>query len=103
MVDKSSALKLVVEKLKKIPVCHCLDLRSYKRDRSVLIIKVGQTVFQVIEKGFHKEIFEVDLAGLRILLKKILKREFPRSRKLRIYSLGLYKEGETESYSPGRI
>ena len=82
---------------------HCLDLRSYKRDRSVLIIRVKEKEFQVIENGFHQEVFEVDLPGLRALLKKLIKREFPRSNKLRIYMLGIYKKGESEFYSPGRI
>ena len=103
MIDKSSALKAVLERLKKMPLTHCLDLRSYKRDRSVLIVKDGESMFRVIENGFHKEVFEVDLAGLRTLLKKLLKREFPRSNKLRIYMLGIYKQGKTESYSPGKI
>jgi len=103
MVDKSTAIKTVLERLKKMAVCHCLDLRSYKRDRSILIIKEGLDVYRVIENGFYSEIFEARGEDLRSLLKKIIKREFPRSHKLRIYMLGLYKRGESESYAPGKI
>ncbi len=59
--------------------------------------------FRVIESGFNNEIFEVEGVALRSLLKKLLKKEFPRSNKLRIYMLGLYRKGETEFYSPGKI
>ena len=103
MIDKSAAVKAVLERVKKMPVSHCLDLRSFKRDRSVLVIKEDATRFRVIENGFNKETFEVEWTDLRSLLKKVIKREFPRSNKLRIYMLGLYKQGKTESYSPGKI
>ncbi len=103
MIDKSTAIKTVLARLKKMEISHCLDLRSFKRDRSLLVIRESENVFRVIENGFNNEVFESEWSGLRSLLKKLIKREFPRSNKLRLYMLGLYNKGVSESYAPGKI
>jgi len=64
-----------------------IDIRSYKRNRSVVIIRVSEMRFKVIERGFFVEEFEVEERGLEKLLKKVIKREFPRSHKLRLYHI----------------
>ncbi|WP_035075554.1 hypothetical protein [Maridesulfovibrio zosterae] len=87
MIDKTSAIEAVINKLKKIPVGRGLDLRTYKRDRSVIIMHTNEDLFSVIEDGFEKEQFSTDLKGMKKLLKKLLKREFPRSNKIRVYEI----------------
>lgn len=87
MIDKDSAIETVMRKLKKIQVGCGLDLRTYKRDRSVIIMRSAEDSFSVIEDGFCKESFSVDFKGMKKLLKKLVKVEFPRSNKIRVYEI----------------
>lgn len=87
MIDKDSAVEYVMSRIKKITVGHGLDLRTYKRDRSVLIMRTAVDSFSVIEDGFDKEHFSADIKALKKLLKKLVKREFPRSNKIRVYEV----------------
>ncbi|MFP4657559.1 MAG: hypothetical protein ACLFMP_02600 [Desulfonatronovibrionaceae bacterium] len=88
MLDKSALIPAVSKKLEKLPVGHCLDLRTYKRNRSVLIIKTGPDEFEFREDGFEKKNFTIQDQKIKSTLKKMLKREFPRSNKIRVYDLG---------------
>ena len=99
MLDKATALPALLRKLDKLPQGHALDLRTYKRNRSVLIRRVGRDAFDVAEDGFHREDFRVPFSDLKKLLKTLLKREFPRSTKIRVYDLG---EACGESLPTGR-
>ncbi len=87
MIDKASAIETVMRKLKKIQVGRGLDLRTYKRDRSVVIVRRGEDLFSVTENGFDTEQFTEDFKGVKKLLKKLLKKEFPRSNKIRVYDV----------------
>lgn len=84
MIDKAGAIPTILTKVKKLPIGHGLDLRTYKRDRSVAIRRTGNDCYTVKEHGFERESFETDMKGLKGLLRKLLKREFPRSNKIRI-------------------
>jgi hypothetical protein len=88
MLDKATALPALLRKLEKLPRGHALDLRTYKRNRSVLVRRTGEDEFAVAEDGFHQEDFRVPFSDLKKLLKTLLKREFPRSAKIRVYDLG---------------
>jgi len=94
MIDKTQIIDTVCERLKALPVSHCLDLRTYKRNRSVMIVKQGEEDLLVVENGFFKERFTVKREKLRKLLKTLLKKEFPRSRKIRLYVLDNFEESE---------
>jgi len=94
MIDKTQIIETVSEKLKKLPVGHHLDLRTYKRNRSVIIVKITDDDLLVIEDGFFKDIFQVNSDKLKKLLMTILKKEFPRSHKIRLYVMGKFIEGE---------
>jgi hypothetical protein len=88
MIDKDTAIQTVLRKLKALPVGHAIDLRTYKRNRSVVIARTGEDGFDVVERGYVQERYAVGLAGMKKLLKALLKREFPRSTKIRLYNLG---------------
>lgn len=94
MIDKTRIVDLVCERLKTVPISHCLDLRTYKRNRSVMITKLAEDDLLVVENGFFKERFRVKPEKLRKLLKTLMKKEFPRSRKIRLYILDKFLEGE---------
>jgi hypothetical protein len=94
MIDKTRIVDTVCERMKTLPVSHCLDLRTYKRNRSVVIAKLAEDDLLVIEDGFFKERFRIKGAKLRKLLKTLVKKEFPRSRKIRLYVLDRFSEDE---------
>lgn len=87
MIDKAGAIPTVLTKLKKIPVGQGLDLRTFKRDRSVVLLRVAEDKYEVVEAGFEKKRFETNFKGLKKLLKTLIKREFPRSNKIRVYEI----------------
>ena len=88
MIDKDTAIQTVLRKLKTLPEGHAMDLRTYKRNRSVLIVRTGEDGFDVVERGYFEERYAVGFAGMKKLLKTLMKREFPRSTKIRLYNLG---------------
>ncbi|MBI9113041.1 hypothetical protein [Maridesulfovibrio ferrireducens] len=87
MIDKTSAIETIMRKLKKIEIGHGLKMLTYKRDRSVVIMRTGEDSFSVTQDGFDKEFFTTDFKELKKLLKKLVKREFPRSNKIRIHEI----------------
>lgn len=94
MLDKSTVIQAVQSKLDKMPSGHALDLRTYKRNRSVIILKQTEEAYLIIENGFSQERFSVPAGKLKKTLQKLLKREFPRSRKVRVYDLGAWDESQ---------
>jgi len=95
MIDKDTAIPTIMNRVKKLPIGHAIDLRTYKRNRSVVIARTGEDEYDVVENGFEEERFQVDLEKMKKLLKLLLKREFPRSTKMRLYDLG---ESEADVY-----
>lgn len=96
MIDKATALESVLRKLKKLPAGHCIDLRTYKRNRSLLILHVRDGNFIVYEDGYEVAAHETNLKSMRKLLKTLFKREFPRSNKIRLYELGEFNDSLRE-------
>jgi hypothetical protein len=94
MIDKSKIIETVCERLRKLPIGHYLDLRSYKRNRSIIIAKMGENELLIIENGYSKERFRLHLGKLRKSLKVLVRKEFPRSRKIRLYEMGRFSEKE---------
>ncbi len=93
MIDKATALTILPRRLEALPVGHALDLRTYKRNRSVVFVRHADDAFLVLENGFEQRRFDnVPMAGMRKLLKTLLNREFPRSTKLRLYDLGPFED-----------
>ena len=100
MIDKTRIVDIVCERLRKLPISHCLDLRTYKRNRSVVIAKLAEDDLLVIENGYFKERFRVQPEKLRKALKTLIKKEFPRSRKIRLYVLDKCVEDEAVNIEP---
>lgn len=97
MIDKTEIIDAVNERLKKLPVGHSLDLRTYKRNRSVIIVKIGEDDLLIIEDGFFKERFHISSDKVKKLLTTLLRKEFPRSHKIRLYTMGRFTEEETKN------
>ena len=96
MIDKTKIIDTVQERLKKLPHGHYMDLRTYKRNRSVIIVKIDEDNLLVIENGYFKERFQIRTEKLKKLMKTLLKKEFPRSRKIRLYVMGRFSEEESD-------
>ena len=92
MIDKIRILDVVRERLGGLPVGHYLELRTYKRNRSVLIVKRGEDDLLVLQRGYDEARYEVPPQKLPKLLKGLLKKEFPRSHKVRLYTPGVFDE-----------
>lgn len=52
-----------------------------------MIAKLAEDDLLVVEDGFFKERFRVKPDKIKKLLKTLMKKEFPRSRKIRLYVL----------------
>lgn len=87
MIDKVTAIENVLTRMTKMPLGSAIDLRTYKRNRSVLIRRVGEDDYEVEQNGYEQNSFAVDGSKMKKLLKTLLKKEFPRSTKIRLYNL----------------
>lgn len=103
MIDKTKIITTILTRLQNLPSNHYLDVRTYKRNRSVLIIKIDNDSLKVIENGFFYEEYEVQQKDFKRLFKSILKKEFPRSTKIRLYTMGVYDEKEHERLNRKKI
>jgi hypothetical protein len=103
MINKEAFLKVILKKAEKLPTGHYLDIRTYKRNRYVLLIKISPESFKIIEEGFYKKEYQAEFKNLRKILKKLLKLEFPRSHKIRIYNMGEYREDKIKNIKRKKI
>ncbi len=90
MIDKTEIITAVTTRLKSLPVNHYLDIRTYKRNRSVIIVKRENNTLLVIQNGYTKQSYVTTQDKLKKLLKTLLKKEFPRSNKVRLYTMDKY-------------
>ena len=89
MVDIFSAANTVIRRLAGVPEGSGIRMLTFKKDRSVTIIRIDAGTFRVIEQGFENREFVVEEKRLRKTVKNLLKREFPRSRKVRLSKVSL--------------
>ncbi|MDH4204765.1 MAG: hypothetical protein OEV45_04485 [Desulfobacteraceae bacterium] len=94
MIDKTKIIDTVCERLEKLRLGHYIDLKTYKRNRTVIIVKIDEKKLLVIEDGYFKDRFLIKSDKLKQLLKTLLKKEFPRSKKIRLYVMGKFVDEE---------
>lgn len=82
MIHISQVLTLVEKQLKYLQPKEAVHFKTYKRDRGFLLYCLGDTQFQIIETGYHNHTFTGDVTSTCKHVKKVLKREFPRSNKV---------------------
>ena len=87
MIHCENFIETTMQKLEKLEIGQCLDIRSFKRNRKVVIVRTFSG-YNLYEDGFEQhEFLDLTEEKLRKLLKTIEKREFPRSNRLRFYTL----------------
>ena len=96
MINKEVFIKTLLGKADKLHIGHYLDIRSYKRNRSVMLIRESEDLYRIIENGNNHDEFKSTFKELKRLFKKILKVEFPRSNKIRLYAMGFFSEEEAQ-------
>ena len=70
--------------MRKMETGDSLELLTWKKDRSLMLVKQSGEKVVVVERGLVEEEYQVEFNKLKKLLKSLLKREFPRSHKIRI-------------------
>ena len=100
MIDINVFIPTIIERLENLPVGHYIDARTYKRNRSVIFVKKSEEDIRIIEDGFHQEDFTVKLSKIKKALKTIIKKEFPRSNKVRLYVMEEFDP--KQAFSMGR-
>ncbi len=77
-----------------------VELLSFKRDRCVAVFRLPEEKYLLVEHGFTRQECIVKASGLSRLLKTMIKREFPRSHKVRLVkksSLDELNKGQQKS------
>lgn len=62
-----------------------IELSSFKRNRSIAIAVLSEGLYTVHEKGYVEQNLQVEDSELAKVIKTMIKREFPRSRKVRVH------------------
>lgn len=87
LVNIETALRTIVATLEKSTPPGGVTVLSYKRNRGIDILRWENDRVWVREHGYGEGEQETTLDALPRLLKPLLKYEFPRSRKVRLYRL----------------
>jgi hypothetical protein len=87
LVNIDSALRNLLHKLEKLHPPQGIELLSYKRNRSIAVLLLDDEKILVRERGYRDEEQVTEKAALPKYLKSLIKYEFPRSRKVRMYQV----------------
>lgn len=96
LVNIDSVLRSLLQKLDKLNAGQGIELLSYKRNRSIAVLLLSDDKILVRERGYRVEEQVAEKDSLAKLLKSLIKYEFPRSRKVRMYQVNSPEELEKE-------
>jgi hypothetical protein len=87
LVNIDSVLRTLLQRLAKLQPPQGIELLSYKRNRAIGVLLQEGGRFLVRERGYREEERVVSRGELLKHLKALIKYEFPRSRKVRMYQM----------------
>lgn len=87
LINVETVLKKTSAMLAGLEPPHGVEILSYKRNRGVALLLVDRDTVLVRERGYREAEWRIDRKELPRLLRTLIKREFPRSRKLRVYQI----------------
>jgi len=87
LVNIDSVSRSLLQKLKKLSPPQGIELLSYKRNRSIAVLLLDNEKLLVRERGYRREEKIIEKNLLAKHLKSLIKYEFPRSRKVRMYQV----------------
>lgn len=85
MYSKENFIPKIIPKIKSLSQTEKLIFTTYKRNRSITISKLSEEEFIFRQQGYAEKEFKVKEKDLKKVLKKLLKEEFPRSHRIRVY------------------
>ncbi len=85
LINKSAIIHYTLRELLKLPPSNSVGLYSYKRNRKVLLHNLSDEEFLVKVDGYAVSEKKIKKNSIEKELRTIVKREFPRSRKIRFY------------------
>lgn len=85
LINIETALVDAIRSIGKASIDGGIEIMSYKRNRIVALIRVSEDRVLLREHGYVVDDSEIDMEQLPRKLKPVLKREFPRSRKVRFF------------------
>ena len=88
LVNIDAALREVLNRLAGLGTGQGVEVLSYKRNRGVSVLKLGAGEVLVREHGYGDRERVWPEEQLQKRLRTIFRLEFPRSRKVRVYTLG---------------
>ena len=83
LVNIDTALGDAIRLITKAPQGGGVEIMSYKRNRTVALVRLAGERVLLRERGYVDDEDEVNFDQLQKRLKNVFKREFPRSRKVR--------------------
>ena len=95
-VDNGRLLHETLARLARLEEGDGVLLQPFKKDRAIFVI-LQDGMYQVLERGFVRKDFAVDSKKIKKLLKRLCRREFPRSNKV---WLTLHTAEEIETMTP---
>jgi hypothetical protein len=95
LVNIDSVIRTLMQKLEKMSPPQGIELLSYKRNRSIAVLLLDDTAVLVRERGYREAEQVLEKEGLQRHLKALVKYEFPRSRKVRLYQIDRPEELES--------
>ncbi len=84
LINLDTVFQECIRHVKPCPAGSGMELLSYKRNRTIAITALGNDRYRLAEKGYLEEEQVFNFVDLQKELKKAMKREFPRSRKVRL-------------------
>lgn len=96
LVNLDAVLADTLRLVKKAEPLGGVLLLSYKRNRSIAVIRKNADTVEIREQGYEHQVVELGLEKMAKELKVMMKREFPRSRKVRMVKLSDPAELEQE-------
>lgn len=84
LVNIATLIADCLRTLKKMQPPGGIELLSYKRNRGIAILKKENQLLEIREHGYEEQVLELTPEKLEKELKTMIKREFPRSRKVRL-------------------
>lgn len=85
LINKDAAQREALRIIKKCPPGSGIELLSYKRNRTVALVRLADDSVILRENGHIQDECTIPLSQLPKILKSCINREFPRSRKIRFF------------------
>ncbi len=84
LINLDAVFQECLRYMRTCPANSGVELMSYKRNRTIAVTSLGNDTFILLETGYIEGESELAFNELQKELKKAMKREFPRSRKVRL-------------------